>query len=486
MKNHLPYSLFPDEETYSARREFLQTFGLGFGALAFSSMLAQDSQGASSTHRSVRDMSARLSHFAPKAKSVIFLFQNGGASQMDLFDPKPELTRRNGQKTSEIRGGNANGPSSEPLMGSAFQFRPYGQAGIEFSELVPHLASVVDDLCVVRSMYSNDPNHPGATYMMCTGNNRPGRPSLGAWCAYALGSESQNLPGYVCLRDPGVFHSGGAMQITNGWLPAQFRGTELRTEGEPVLNLHSAAPRLDGVQQNNLAFLEKLNRLQQQRYPTESVLDARIQNYELAARMQLHASPELDLSNETQATEKLYGMDREETATYGRRLLLARRLVERGVRYVMVLSPGPHNVWDHHAKLNIALPAICRRTDQPSAGLITDLKQRGLLDETLVVWTGEFGRLPTSQGGSGRDHSPHGFTLLMAGGGLKPGFVYGATDEIGYKAVENPVSVPDLFATLLHQLGLDHERMTFDVHGIEENVTDTKVNHARVVSELLV
>ena len=484
--NHLPHNLLPNDGNFSPRREFLKNFGLGFGALAFSSMLAEDSRASSFTHDAVRDMSARLTHFAPKAKSVIFLFQNGGASQMDLFDPKPELTKRNGQKAADVRGGNADAPSNEPLMGTAFKFRQHGESGIEFSELVPHLASVADDLCVVRSMYSNDPNHPGATYMMCTGNNRPGRPTLGAWCVYALGSENRNLPGYVCLRDPGIFHSGGAMQITNGWLPAQFRGTELRTEGEPVLNLNPYAPRPDGVQRNNLAFLEKLNRLQQERYPTESVLDARIQNYELAARMQLHASPELDLSNETAATEKLYGMDREETATYGRRLLLARRLVERGVRYVMVLSPGSHNVWDHHANLNTGLPDICNRTDQPSAALITDLKQRGLLDETLVVWTGEFGRTPTSQGGSGRDHSPHGFTLLMAGGGLKPGFVYGATDEIGYKAVENRVSVPDLFATLLHQLGLDHERLTYDVHGIEENVTDTKVNHARVVSDLLV
>ena len=235
-----------------------------------------------------------------------------------------------------------------------------------------------------------------------------------------------------------------------------------------------------------IRLLEKINQLQRSRYPTESVLEARIQNYELAARMQLHAAPDLDLSNETAATERLYGLDRPEMASYGRRLLLARRLVERGVRFVQVLPPGPHNVWDHHSDIKGNLPSICGKTDLPSAGLIEDLKRRGLLEQTLVVWTGEFGRLPTSQGGTGRDHSPHGFTLLLAGGGLKGGYVHGATDEIGYAAVEGRVSVPDLFATLLHQLGLDHERMTHDVHGIEENVTDSKVNHARVVPELFV
>ena len=468
------------------RRDFLKNFGLGFGGVALSSMIAEQQLLAASTTGSRRDMSARLGDFPGKAKSVIFLFQNGGASQMDLFDPKPELSRMHGQNASKIRGGNANVASKEPLMGTPFKFRRFGQSGIEFSELVPNLGSVVDDLCVVRSMYSNDPNHPGATYMMCTGNNRPGRPALGAWTVYALGSENQNLPGYVCLRDPGIFHSGGAMQITNAWLPAQFRGTELRAQGDPVLNLNPTSARPVGIQRNNLRLLEKINQLHRSRYQDESVLEARIQNYELAARMQLHAAPELDLSNETAETERLYGMDRPDTAPYGRQLLLARRLVERGVRFVQVLSPGPHNVWDHHSKIKGGLTSICGKTDLPSAGLIKDLKRRGLLEDTLVVWTGEFGRLPTSQGGDGRDHSPHGFTLLLAGGGLKAGHVHGTTDEIGYAAVEGRVSVPDLFATLLHQLGLDHERLTYDVHGVEENATDSKISHARVVSELLI
>ena len=467
-----------------SRRNFLAQTGLGFGAVALGGMLEEES--AASPAGALRDLSPRLGHFPGPAKSVIMLFQNGGPSQMDLFEPKPELQRRAGQKVDHVRGGNGDTPSNGPLKGSSFSFRPYGESGIEFSELVPHLGAVVDDLCVVRSMFSIDPNHPGATYMMCTCNNRPGRPALGAWAVYALGSENQNLPGYVLLRDPGIFHSGGSMQITNGWLPAQFRGTELRAQGEPILNLRPGEARPDGILQNNLSLLDKLNRRHLRRHPDEAILESRIQNFELAARMQLKAAQELDLSGETAATEKLYGIDDPVTAPYGRQLLLARRLVERGVRFVQVLSPGPHNVWDHHGKIDQGLPDICRKTDLPSAGLIKDLKQRGLLDETLVLWTGEFGRLPTSQGGSGRDHNPHGFTTILAGGGLKGGYAHGATDELGYAAAVDPVGVPDLFATVLNQMGLDHERVTYNVHGIQENVTDTRVYNARVVREMLV
>ncbi len=467
----------------ASRRRFLEHSSLGFGAVALGCLLKdQEVQASVGTDR---DLSPRLGHFPGPAKSVIMVFQNGGPSQMDLFDPKPELQHRAGEHVPNIRGGNTNTPSEEPLKSTPFRFQPGGQSGIEFSELVPQLRSVVDDLCVVRSMVSTDPNHPGATYMMCTCNNRPGRPALGAWTVYALGSENQNLPGYVLLRDPGMFHSGGAMQITNAWLPAQFRGTELRSEGDPILNLHPAEARPAGIQENNLRMLDQLNEFHRQRYPHEADLASRIQNYELAARMQLRAADELDLSGETEATGRLYGLNDPVTASYGQRLLLARRLVERGVRFVQVLSPGPHNVWDHHGKIDTKLPVICRQTDLPSAGLITDLKQRGLLDQTLVIWTGEFGRLPTSQGGTGRDHNPHGVSLLLAGGGLKAGHVHGATDELGYAAVDGPLGVPDLFATVLHQMGLDHERVTYNVQGFEENVTDTRVHKARVVEELI-
>jgi len=472
-----------DQHTFPTRREFLRHTGLGFGALALSCLLEDDRLLASPSGGS--DLTSRQGHFPARAKSVIMLFHNGGPSQMDLFDPKPELQKRHGQTAPNIRGGNANSAQSQPLMGSAFKFRAFGEAGIEFSELVPHLGSVVDDLCVVRSMYGNDPNHPGATYMMCTCNNRPGRPTLGAWTTYGLGSENQNLPGYVLLRNPGAFHSGGGMQITNGWLPALYRGTELRSEGDPVLNLHPATANPKGSQEINLKLLARLNQRQRQRYPNESVLEARIKNYELAARMQLNAAKELDLSNETKETQKLYGLDNPETAAYGRRLMLARRLVERGVRFVQVLPPPPHQVWDHHGNLNTRLPEICRKTDLPSAALITDLKRRGLLDETIIIWTGEFGRLPTSQGGTGRDHNPHGFSLLLAGGGLKAGYAHGATDELGYAAAEDRVGVPDLMATVLHQLGLDHNKLSYDVHGIQETMTDSKVTGARVVEGLI-
>ena len=468
--------------TLPARRQFLQQTGLGFGAMALSCLLQEE--GLSSTGR-VMDLKPRQGHFPAQVKSVILLLQNGGPSQMDLFDPKPELTKRHGEKVSHLTGGNADKPTTEPLMGSAFKFRPRGQVGVEFSELVPHLGSVVDDMCTIRSMYSTDPNHPGGIYMMCTCNRRPGRPTLGAWTTYALGTENQNLPGYVVLRDPGAWHSGGAMQITNGWLPAVYRGTELKSEGDAVFNLNPATARPAGVQENNLRLLAKLNQRQRRRFPDESVLDARVQNYELAARMQLTAADELDLSHETEETERLYGLDNEVSAGYGRRLLLARRLVERGVRFVQVLPPPPHILWDHHGSLNDRIPKVCAQIDQPSAGLIKDLKRRGLLDETLVIWTGEFGRTATSQGGTGRDHNPHGFTLLMAGGGLKRGHVHGATGDLGHTAVEGRMGVPDLFATVLYQLGLDHERVTYDVHGIEENATDSKVNKARVFDELL-
>jgi hypothetical protein len=467
-----------------SRRRFLEQSALGFGAAALQGLLADEAAAAPRTG-GADPLAARLPHFAPRAKSVILLFQNGGPSQMDLFDPKPTLQRLSGQKAANIRGGNGDTEQSEPLMGSAFRFRPHGESGIPFSELVPRLGSIVDDLSVVQSMYSTDPNHPGATYMMCSGSNRPGRPTLGAWTLYALGSENRNLPGFVVLRDPAVYHSGGAMQVHNGWLPAVYRATEIRAEGTPVLNLRPGTPLPHASSEENRALIARLNGEHQRRYPDESVLNARIANYELAARMQLHASDDLDLGQESAETRALYGVDHPVKGAYARRVLLARRLVERGVRFVQVLGPGTHSAWDHHDYINEKLPRLCGIVDQPSAALIIDLKRRGLLDETLVIWTGEFGRLPTSQRGHGRNHNPHGFSLLLAGGGVRGGYVHGATDELGYAAVEKRMSVPDLFATVMHLLGLDHARVSFRHHGAEENITDARVNHARVVRELL-
>lgn len=462
------------------RRQLLRDTGLGLGTAALATLLAQD--GRAEALSGAKDLLPRTGQLAAHAKSVILLFQNGGPSQMDLFDPKPELTRRHGEMVS-IK--NAMAGNSEALMASPFKFERRGQSGIEFSELLPRLGEQADRLCLVRSMFHEDPNHPGGTYMLCSGNRRPGRPSMGSWVIYGLGSENQNLPAFVCLRDPAVFHSGGSMQVTNGWLPSLFRGTELRTEGDPVLNLKPATARPPGAQESSLRLLSRLNEHHRRNYPDESELEARIRNYELASRMQLAAASELDLSAESTETQKLYGLDDAATASYGRQCLMARRLVERGVRFVQILAPPPHNSWDHHGDIKSKLPALCRQVDRPSAALIADLAQRGLLESTVVLWVGEFGRMPISQGGTGRDHNPHGFTAILAGGGFKSGHIHGATDEFGYKAVEDRVSVPDLHATLLRQLGIDHARLTYPHHGRAESLTDPDVTGATVVEELL-
>ena len=467
------------DPTIFSRRAMLQRSAFGFGALALTHLLEQEKAEASPP---TRDLSVRSGHHPAKAKSVIMLFQNGGPSQMDLFDPKPELNRRHGQRV-EIR--NAMQGNVEPLMGSPFTFRRRGQSGIEFSDLVPNLATCADDLSVVRSLFHEDPNHPGGTYMLCSCNRRPGRPALGSWVVYGLGSENQNLTAFVCLREPSVFHSGGSMQINNAWLPSVFRGTELRTEGEAVMNLRAPEEMPADVQRNSLDLLGRLNERHRRNYPDDTDLDARIRNFELASRMQMEAARELDLSTESRAMHELYGLNDPVTASYGRKCLMARRLVERGVRFVKILAPAPHNSWDHHGAINNRLPQLCRQVDRPSAALIRDLKQRGLLDSTIVLWVGEFGRMPISQGGNGRDHNPHGFPALIAGGGFKAGHVHGATDELGYRAVTDRVSIPDLMATLLHQLGLNHERLTYPHQGVEESLTEPRITQARVVHEML-
>jgi hypothetical protein len=468
------------ERFLPARRELLRQSAFGLGSLALGYLMERD--GLASPMAAPLDLSARQGHFPGPAKSVVMLFQNGGPSQMDLFDPKPELQRRHGESV-DIK--NAMQGKSEPLLGSKFQFQRHGESGIEFSELVPELARRADDMCLVRSMFHDDPNHPGGTYMLCSGNRRPGRPSMGAWITFGLGSENQNLPAFVCLRDPAVFHSGGSMQITNGWLPSLFRGVELRTDGDPVLNLRPAFPTPDGVQANSLELIARLNGRHRRDYPDESELEARIRNYELASRMQVAAAQELDLSNETAATRTMYGLDDDITAPYGRQCLMARRLVERGVRFIQILGPPPHNSWDHHGDIHNRLPHSCRQVDRPAAALISDMKQRGLLESTIVLWVGEFGRMPISQDGTGRDHNPHGFTALLAGGGFRPGHIHGATDEFGYRAVADRVSVPDLMATILHQMGLDHARLSYPNHGLEETLTEPRITGARVVREIV-
>lgn len=465
-----------------SRRMLLQSLGSGFGSLALSSMLLAEGQSL----RGANTLAPRPGHFPGKAKAVIQLCQNGGPSQMDLFDPKPELSKRNGEPHPEqvevFQLGNKN-----VLMGTPFQFAKHGQCGMEFSELIPHLSGVVDDLCLIRSMYTENNNHPFALNMLQTGKTFNGRPAMGSWIGYALGTENQDLPCYIVLRDPGGYNTSGKMVWSSGWLPAVYQGTEFSSSGSPVLHLSPSRSSSPESQARSRRFLQDLNTMHRDQHPGESELEARIENFELAARMQLTATQLLDLSQETEATRKLYGLDNPTTAAYGTRCLMARRLVESGVRFVQVFPPldPSFQPWDNHSNLKNDLRKICGYVDQPSAALITDLKQRGLLDDVIVMWTGEFGRLPITEGSDGRDHNRHAFSTIMAGGGFKAGHIHGATDEFGYKSVENRVSVPDLHATILNQLGIDHTRLTFTHSGRPERLTDPDVTGARVVKEIL-
>jgi hypothetical protein len=471
-----------------SRRAFLEQSSLGFGTLAMAYLLKGDgflSAEPPGAPPGGTDLRPRPGHFPGRAKSIIFLFQTGGPSQVDLFDPKPELQRRDGQAHPGDVESFQPGSQGNRLMGTSFRFRRHGQCGMDFSELLPHLGGVADDLCMVRSMFSDNNNHPQAMRCLNTGKIFTGRPTLGAWVSYALGTENQNLPAFVVLRDPDGYTSGGTTLWENGWLPAQFRGTEIHSRGAAVLNLHPHASLPAGIQQNTLEALARLNEERRRFYPGESELEARIRNYELAARMQASAEQILDLSRETQAMRRLYGVDNHQTANFGTRCLMARRLIEAGVRFVQVMVPISTGGWDHHNDIKPGLGRLCPQVDQPSAALIRDLKQRGLLDSTIVLWAGEFGRLPITQHGSGRDHNRHAFTILLAGGGFKPGHIHGATDEFGYQAVQDRVSCPSLLATLLHQVGLDHTRLAYRNNGREETLTDAPVTGARVVSEIL-
>jgi hypothetical protein len=471
------------------RRQLLAASGMGLGTMALSYLL--DTQGLlaseSSPTTTGADLRPKPGHFRAPAKAVIMLMQNGGPSQMELFDPKPELNRRAGEVYGTKVEMFQTGSEANKLLGCPFKFHRRGECGMELSEVIPELGSIADDLCLVRSMTSAHNNHTEALVMMNTGKIFPGRPALGSWVSYALGTENQNLPSYIVLRDPEGYNTSGTLLWQNGWIPALYRGTEVSTKGAPVLNLQPAVPISARAQRQNLDYLAKLNEEHRSHYPQETELDARIRNYELAARMQLAAGAALDLSHETAATRKLYGLDNPETEGYGTRCLMARRLVESGVRFVQIMPPvkPQFQPWDAHTNVKTENEAICGKTDLPSAALIKDLKSRGMLDDTIVLWTGEFGRLPVSQNGSGRDHNRNAFSLLLAGGGFKSGHVHGATDDVGYKSVHEPVSVSDLHATILEQLGLDHNRLTYRHHGRDETLTDSVVTKARVVGELL-
>jgi uncharacterized protein (DUF1501 family) len=430
------------------------------------------------------DMKPKTPHAPAKARAMISLFMHGGPSHVDLLDPKPELTKRSGEEyPGEIVYSFAN-RASKKLLGSPWKFSKHGQCGTEVSELLPHLATVVDDIAVVRSMHTDINGHEPSIWFMNTGKAQPGRPALGSWLTYALGSETQDLPAYCVLSDPGGHPVDGVRNWSNGWLPPLYQGTVIRPQEPRILNLDPPAHLRGLRQEQNLDLLADLNELHLHRHPGEADLEARIASYELAARMQSAAKEALDISSESPATLELYGINEAETAEYGTRCLIARRLVERGVRFVQLFMGG--QPWDSHQDIRGGLPGICRRTDKPSVGLIKDLKSRGLLDSTLVHWGGEIGRLPVTEGEGdkcGRDHNGQGYSMWLAGGGIKGGTTYGETDEFGHKAAVNPVSPNDYQATLLHLFGLDHNRLTYQYNGLEQKVTDNRP--CRVVSELL-
>ena len=459
-----------------SRRDWLSRTASGFAGLALGSLLAENACARSEDNPSLQR------HHPGKARAVIQLFQHGGPSQVDLLDPKPELTKRHGQPMPKYFTDLVKISSHGNLLASPFKFKPAGKCGVEYSDALPYTAECADDIAVVRSMYTEHNNHEQALWMMHTGRIVSGRPTIGAWVNYALGGENQNLPAYVVLRNDASLPIDGARNWSNGFLPPRYQGVHFRHTGTPVLYLQPSSPVSAKTQELRRELLRDLNAEHHSRNPgVASELEARIASYEMAARMQLHAAEALDLKRETPETHRLYGIGEPKTDSYGRRCLIARRLVERGVRYVQIFVEG--QIWDTHSKNTAGTKNCCVQTDKPVAGLLRDLKRRGLLDSVLVVWGGEFGRTPVSQSGDGRDHHKQGFSMWLAGGGIKGGQAYGATDELGYHAIENRVMVADLHATILHLLGLDHGKVTYAFHGRDERLTD--VYDAKVLTSLL-
>jgi len=459
----------------TSRRRFLERAGGGFGMAALASLLKQDSLLASplTSSRITNPLAPQATHFAPRAKRVIFLFMSGGPSHVDLFEPKPELVRLGGQPIPESFGSfkTRRNVAKNKLLPSLRPYRAHGQCGMEISAWLPHIASCADDLCLLRGCHGDSVTHPESVYMMNTGSILMGKPSLGAWAAYGLGTENQNMPAFVVMPDPAGWVKGGAPAWGNGFLPAAYQGTVLRGGASPILHLNTPDGISGAQQQATVGLINQLNREGLAPNEQDSELAARISAYELAFRMQSHAHEVVNVGGESAATRKLYGLDRPVTAEFGLRCLLARRMVERGVRFVQVYC-GDTNGWDGHSKMDENHSRLCAQSDLPVAGLLKDLKSRGMLDDTLVVWGGEFGRMPMSEGPDGRDHNPHGFCMWLAGGGAKGGTVIGATDEVGLRAAVDKTHVHDVHATMLHLMGFDHERLTFKHGGREERLTD--------------
>ena len=473
-----------------SRRQFLARNAMGVGSLALAWMLREEKLLGTPTNvpRALEsfDLRPKLTHFAPRARAMISLFMHGGPSHIDLFDPKPEIQKRNGEDyPGEVKYSFID-RASKKLFASPWKFQKHGQCGMDVSELLPHFSEIVDDVCLIRSMHTDINGHEPSIWFMNTGKSQPGRPALGSWLTYGLGSVNQNLPAYVVLTDPGGHPVDGVRNWSNGWMPPLFQGTVVRSKEPRIFNLEPP-PHLKGtLQKQNLEFLKQLNRAHLERHPGEADLEARIASYELAARMQVAATEALDLSGESDATKKLYGLDEPATREYGTRCLLARRLVERGVRFVQLFVNG--QIWDNHESIKKTLPDRCRKTDKPTAALVKDLKARGLLDTTLVHWGGEIGRLPVTENHgpaekAGRDHNGQGFSSWLAGGGIKGGTIYGETDEFGHKAIVNPVSPNDYHATLLHLFGLDHARLAYHHGGRQQSLTNNQ--SCRVVKEII-
>ncbi len=466
----------------ASRRSFLRHAGGGFGMLALTSLLNQQGLLASTPVKNVRrdPLAPRPSHFAARAKNVIFLFMSGGPSHVDLFDYKPDLIRLAGRPIPESFGtfNTRRAVAKNKLMPPLRPFSKRGQCGMEVSDLLPNIAEQVDDLCLLRGCFGDSVTHPESVYLMNTGSILMGKPSLGAWATYGLGAENENMPAFVVMPDPSGWVKGGAPAWGNGFLPAAYQGTILRGGESPILNLKTPRGISPVQQRDTVDLINTLNHQNARSIESDSAFDARTAAYELAFRMQSYAPEVVDISSETPATRRLYGLDQGRTAEFGLRCLLARRMVERGVRFVQLYCGGT-NGWDGHSNIEDNHSKLCAASDLPVAGLLKDLKSRGLLDETLVIWGGEFGRTPMSEGSNGRDHNPHGFSMWLAGGGIKGGQVIGSTDAVGLRAAEDKTHVHDIHATILHLLGLDHTRLTFRHNGRDERLTDVagKVIH---------
>jgi hypothetical protein len=454
------------------RRELLQQSANGFGALALATLLADPAYAglAGAETRAKNPLAPRKSHYPAKVKSVIFLFMDGGPAQMDTFDPKPRLIKEHGTRI-KLPVQPTQFDDIGTVLKSPWEFKRYGQSGIPVSDLFPHVGACIDDIAVIRSMVADFSEHTNANYFMHSGSGLQGRPSMGAWATYGLGSECQDLPGFVVLNS-GMIPPGGMDCFTSGFLPASYQGSLFRIGQSPVTDLERTEP-TNALQENKLALLKRLDQATQTRQGKEGNVEAAILNYELAFKMQTAVPNLMDMSKETEATKKLYALDEPHTRIFGEQCLVARRLVERGVRFVELLCPRLNSDrWDQHNNLKEGHELNARAVDKPIAGLLKDLKARGLLESTLVVWGGEFGRTPMAQAGNGRDHNPFGFSMWLAGGGIKGGTVYGATDEYGYYAIENKVTVHDLHATMLHLLGIDHLKLTYRYSGRDMRLTD--------------